>query len=176
MAIHQIQVRYDPAQDRLLLQVLTRSKQLLPLWLTRRLTSRLMPHLRRTMSAAAVAAASPRAMALPDARDMLAQSSRQRAMQSADLRTPFDAEDAERPLGPEPMLPVSVDVATPSDGALKLIFRSAAGQSVEVKLGRDHALVMVELIEAALLKSEWGLAAAASPGEGPPRPSPALLN
>lgn len=175
MSIHQIQVRYDPAQDRLLLQVLTQDRQLLPMWLTRRLAMRLMPHLRRTTAAAAVAGASPRATVLPDAQQMLAQASREKALKSADLQTPFDAGEARRPLGDEPMLPVSIDLSTPVGSGLAMTFRSEAGQSVEIKLGRDHALVMVELIESALAKSEWGIAADSAP-TGPPAAGPTLLN
>lgn len=177
MAIHQIQVRYDPAQDRLLLQVLTQDRQLLPMWLTRRLTARLMPHLRRTTSAAAVAGASPRAMVLPDAHDMLAQASREKALKSADLQTPFDPGEARRPLGEEPLLPVSIDLSAPAGSGLAMTFRSEAGMSVEIKLGPDHALVMVELLESALAKSEWGIASAAGPASGPPAGTgPVLLS
>ena len=177
MSIHQIQVRYEPVHDRLLLQVLTMDRKLLPIWLTRRLTSRLMPHLRRTVSAVAAAGASPNAMVLPDAQDMMAQASRERALKAADLKTPFDAGQAQQPLGPEPLLPVAIDVATPGGVGLALTFRDAARQSVEVKLGQDHALVMIELIESAIAQSEWGLQAATAPGpEETPPSDPMRLN
>lgn len=177
MSIHQIQVRYEPVHDRLLLQMLTVDRQLLPIWLTRRLTSRLMPHLRRTVSAVAAAGASPNAMVLPDAQDMMAQASRERALKSADLKTPFDADQARQPLGPEPLLPVAIDVAAPGGVGVALTFRDSARQSVEVKLGQDHALVMVELIEAAIAQSEWELpAAGATAAAEPPRPDPMRLN
>ena len=177
MSIHQIQVRYEPVHDRLLLQVLTMDRKLLPIWLTRRLTSRLMPHLRRTASAVAAAGASPNAVVLPDAQDMMAQASRERALKAADLKTPFDAKQAQQPLGPEPLLPVAIDIATPGGKGLALNFRDAASQSVEVKLGHDHALVMIELIESAIEQAEWGLQAANAPDSDESPPSdPMRLN
>jgi hypothetical protein len=72
MDIHQIQVKFDPVADRLLLQIRTRDDSLFPIWLTRRMVMRLWPHLRGMVSGLAVTRSAPTALAVPEARDMLA--------------------------------------------------------------------------------------------------------
>ena len=84
MDIHQIQVKYDALADRLLLQIRTRDEQLFPIWLTRRMVIRLWPHFRGMVSGLAVTRSAPSALAVPEARDMLADAARERALSVGD--------------------------------------------------------------------------------------------
>ena len=165
MDIHQIQVKYDPLADRLLLQIRTRDEQLFPIWLTRRMVMRLWPHFRGMVSGLAVKRTAPAAMAVPEARDMLAEAARQRALQSADFKTQFDVSSAKQPLGPEPVLPTAIDLRPAQGQAVVLVIRDAAGRSLELAFGEDLAHGLLKLVESALATSEWGLGGTAPAAE-----------
>lgn len=177
MEIHQIQVKVDPLADRLLLQVRTRDEKLFAVWLTRRLTMRLLPHLVQTVSALAVARTAPGALAVPEARDMLAAAARDRALQNADFETAFDASSAQSALGPEPMLPAEVDLVRGQSSGLSLRIRDRMGRSLDLFLGEEFALAFLQLVERAAVQADWGLGPV-RPGAGSETQSPAprLLN
>lgn len=177
MDIHQIQVKYDPLADRLLLQIRTRDELLFPIWLTRRMVMRLWPHFRGMVSGLAVSRSAPSAMAVPEARDMMAEAARERALKSADFKTQFDTTSVKQPLGSEPVLPTAIDLRPAQGQAVVLVIRDAAGRSLELAFGEDLAHGLMKLVESALAASEWGLvapqaAAAAEPGT----PSARVLN
>jgi hypothetical protein len=167
MDIHQIQVKYDPLADRLLLQIRTREEQLFPIWLTRRMVVRLWPHFRGMVSGLAVSRTAPSALAVPEARDMLADAARERALKAADFKTAFNASAATQPLGPEPVLPIAIDLRPAPGQAVVLVIRDNHGRSLELAFGEDLAHGLLKLVESALAGSEWGLGtpAAAQPAE-----------
>jgi hypothetical protein len=177
MDIHQIQVKYDPLADRLLLQIRTREEQLFPIWLTRRMVVRLWPHFRGMVSGLAVSRTAPSALAVPEARDMLAEAARERALKSADFKTEFNASAAKLPLGPEPILPTGIDLRPAPGQAVVLVIRDTHGRSLELAFGEDLAHGLLKLLESALAGSEWGLvtSAAAQPAE-PGTPPARVLN
>ena len=177
MDIHQIQVKYDALADRLLLQIRTRDEQLFPIWLTRRMVIRLWPHFRGMVSGLAVSRTSPTAMAVPEARDMLAEAARERALKSADFKTEFNASAAKQPLGPEPVLPTAIDLRPAKGQAVVLVIRDAHGRSLELAFGEDLAHGLLKLVESALAASEWGLVApAAAQAPEPGTPPARVLN
>jgi hypothetical protein len=177
MDIHQIQVKFDPVADRLLLQIRTRDDSLFPIWLTRRMVMRLWPHLRGMVSGLAVTRSAPTALAVPEARDMLADAARERALKSTDFKTEFNASTAKQPLGPEPVLPIAIDLRPAQRQAVALVVRDAHGRSLELAFGEDLAHGLLKLVESALAGSEWGLVtpAAAQPEE-PGTPPTRVLN
>lgn len=175
MDIHQIQVKYDPLADRLLLQIRTRDEQLFPIWLTRRMVMRLWPHFRGLVSGLAVSRSAPAAMAVPEARDMLAEAARERALKSADFKTQFDATSAKQPLGPEPVLPTAIDLRPAEGHAVVLVIRDGAGRNLELAFGEDLAHGLMKLVESALATSEWGLVAAQATASTVPGTPPARV-
>jgi hypothetical protein len=175
MDIHQIQVKYDPLADRLLLQIRTRDELLFLIWLTRRMVIRLWPHFRGMVSGLAVTRSAPSAMAVPEARDMLADAARERALRSADFKTEFDTSGAKQPLGPEPVLPAAIDLRPAKGQAVVLVIRDADGRSLELAFGEDLAHGLSRLVESALVASEWGLVAAAVETQAEPGKPPARV-
>jgi hypothetical protein len=175
--IHQIQVKYDPVQDRLLMQVRTRDDQLFGLWLTRRMVMRMWPPVRQLMTAIAVDRSAPGAMAVPEAREMLAQAARERALKSTDFKTQFNPAATKLPLGAEPMLPAAIDLRKAPRGAIVLAIRDAQGRSLELQLGEDLANGWMKLIENALAQSDWGIEITPrAPESAPTEPPSRVLN
>jgi len=137
MSIHQIQLRYDAAADRLLLQVRTSQAELYSAWLTRRMVARLYPHFRQKVARASVAQAAPQAMPVPEARQMLEQAALERPLPGTDFQKPFSEADASHPLGPEPLLPAAIDLRPAESGGLVITLREERGRRLEMSLTNE---------------------------------------
>lgn len=165
-----MQVRYQPAADRVLWQVRTHSGELFAVWLTRRMLRQLWPPLARLVTSAAVAKLAPHAMVLPEAQAMMAQVARNRPLAHANFSTPFDAKPVAQPLGPEPLLPTAIDLAAGNDAkGLRITLREPGGRHMALALSDDLATALMRLLEQALAEADWGLALAQAPA-GPPLP------
>lgn len=181
-----MQVRYQPAADRILWQVRTQTGELFAVWLTRRMLQQLWPPLSQLVTNAGMAQVAPNATVLPEARAMMAQVARTRPLANANFNTPFDAKPAAQPLGPEPLLPTAIDLGPGKDAkGLRITVREPSGRHMALQLSADLATALMRLLEQALAEAGWGLgpAAAAAPaasaaGAEPPAPPapPSLLN
>lgn len=163
MSIHQIQLRYDAAADRLLLQVRTTKAELYSAWLTRRMVARLYPPFRQTVARASVAQAAPQAMPVPEARQMLEQAALQRPLPGTDFQKPFAEADASHPLGPEPLLPGAVDLRPVASGGLVITLREERGRRLEMSLTNELSTALLRLMDGALKQADWALPAQAPP-------------
>jgi hypothetical protein len=161
MDIHQMQVVYERRADRLLWQVRTRDGALYGVWLTRRLMMRLWPPFQRLVADAALAQVSTAgALALPQAREMMAEVARHKPLPGANFEAPFDSKPTARPLGPEPLLPEHVELtpraATGSaPRALVIRIREHEGRSLDLQLTEDLSIALMRLMEKALGAAEW---------------------
>ncbi len=161
--IHQMQVRYDPAADRVLWQVRTASGELYALWLTRRMLRKLWPPLHRLVTQAGISQVAPHAVVLPEAQAMMAQAARERPLPQADFSKPFDATPAAMPQGPEPLLPTEIDLGPgPTGAGLALAAREPGGRRLALQLTADLATGLQRLLEQALVDADWGFGPAAA--------------
>ena len=166
-----MQLRFDPAADRLLWQLRTFGGELYPIWLTRRLLRQLWPLLQGVVTSAGIARLMPHATLMPEAREMLSQAVRDRPLASAEFGKPFNTEAVARPLGVEPLLPVHFQLTHGTPGAgLVLELREAAGRSLRLQLSDDLATALTRLLEPALAEADWGLHAAPPEPAAPARP------
>ena len=157
MDIHQIQIQYDGLADRLLLRIRTRDAQAVAVWLTRRMVSRLLPVMDQTVSRWVASRQAPQAMAVPEARDMMVEGERQKALAQSDFRTPFDGA-VQLPLGDQPLLPEAIDLGqTPQGSLLWRVRETAPGRSLELQLRDELVHGLMALLQQALAKADWGL-------------------
>lgn len=174
MGIHQIQLRYDPVADRLLLSVRTHAAELYTAWLTRRMVAKLNDPFRRAVARLAL----PRSAALPvpEAQAMLEQVARERPLKDANFDQPFEGtQDATHPLGRDPLLPAEIDVRAPPTGGLVIALRETRGRRIELALNDDLATALMRLLDQALKLADWSLPVAAPAADAPPDP-PQRLN
>ena len=177
-----MQLRYEPAADRLLWQLRTTDGALYAVWLTRRMLRLVWPHLARLVTQAGLAQELPNVHVLPEAQPMLAQAMRERPLRGASFDQPFEQQATARPLGESPLLPEAIDLGPGLDGrGLRLQLRELLdpnapnGRRLAVQLNADLATALQRLIEQALAGADWGLVLApATPGTDSARPS--LLN
>ena len=180
-----MQVRYQPAADRLLWQVRTHTGELFAVWLTRRMLKQLWPPLTTLVTRAGMAQLAPNSTVLPEAREMMAEAARARPLANANFSTPFDATPVAQPLGPEPLLPTAIDLGPGNDDkGLRITVREPGGRHMTLQLSADLASALMRLLAQALAEADWGLGATGAaapsgiPGAEPPEPStpPTLLN
>ena len=157
MTIHQIQVRYEPAADRLLMQVRSTQAELFAVWLTRRMVARLFPPFRDAVTRASVAQTTPQAMPVPEAREMLEQAALARPLPGTDFKKPFTDTGSSHPLGPEPLLPAAIDLRPVPSGGLAITLREERGRRMEMTLTPELATALLRLMDSALKVAEWGL-------------------
>jgi hypothetical protein len=174
MDIHQMQVRYEPAADRLLWQVRTFGGELFEVWLTRRLFRLFWPPLQQRVVQSGILQVLPQAdtaTVMPEAREMLAQQARERPLPAADFSVPFNPQAQARPLGEQPLLPSAVDLGKGAQGhGLALRLREAGGRQLELNLTADLATALTRLFEQVLAAADWNLEPPPSPpaaGEPP---------
>jgi hypothetical protein len=189
MRVHQLNIRYDNEQDRLLTRINTDTGQEFRLWLTRRLVLGLLPLLRRLVAehderdAAAQNEASP----APDrqVRQLLGEFKKDQLLQQADFRPPFKEPppEAERTL---PLLVGEVVVNALASGNLQAVFRGLQGDTPprEIRLELDSQLMhgFMHLLELAFTASEWSRVSVAAfevdgnPATAAPSARPQYLN
>jgi hypothetical protein len=167
--IHQMQMRFDPAADRLLWQLRTFGGELFAIWLTRRLLRHLWPPMQELVTRAGIAQLMPHATVVPEARDMLAQAARERPLQTAKFDQPFAQAAAALPLGPEPLLPAGFKLsAGPQNVGLTLEMQEASGRNLKLQLSDDLSTALTRLIEQALTEADWNLVPASTPAAAEP--------
>ncbi len=176
MGIHQIQVRYDAMADRLLVQLRTHAAEVYAVWLTRRLVSRLYAPYREAVARLGLAQASPQALAVPEARQMLEEAALQRPLPGTNFDKPFADEDSSHPLGREPLLAVLAELTPAADGQVGLSLHEHRGRRVDLKLGDELATALLRLMDQALQAAEWNLPGSGQALAGPEEVPARVLN
>lgn len=160
MNIHQLSVSFDERQDRLLLRLSTQTHEEFRFWLTRRMTSRLLPALEQCVVRQE---ASQPGVAAPDpgTQQMLSELKRDAFMQQADFSTPFASQTPTLPLGSEPLLVTDAHFNLESGGALRiqLLEKSPGVSDKSCQMNLQATLVhgLVHLIRQALGQTEWAI-------------------
>ena len=174
MNIHQLSVRYNQEQDRILLSVNTTASEELQLWLTRRLTLKLWPVLNQLVIDQFAIPADAKSdgyvnLAALDAhtKRMLADLRKQESLQNADFQTPYRSDAAIRPLGDAPLLVTEVKLAVTDKGQLRLNFREQLGDAeprgCQMDLATELVFGLLQLLGQALEQSQWQASAAPTP-------------
>lgn len=181
MQIHQLQITFDPAEDRLRLRLTTTAGEEFRLYMTRRFLRLLWPELTKTAEVTA-AVKSP----TPVARREVVAFEREKALAESDFKTPFQEPSAESPrrfpLGEAPFLATRAQVRVERAGAYRLTLDPQTGRGIE--LGLDDRLMhsFCRLIESAGRGADWDLPmlAASQPAmsgpDAPPAGTPRVLN
>ena len=155
MTIHQLQVAYDAAEDRLLFRVTTLAGQEFRTFLTRRFVKGLWPLLIKTMDSK-VALKAP----IPEARREVMAFEHEKAVRETDFKTPFQEPPPESPrqypLGEAPYLATQGNIRL-DDGVFKLALKPANGQGIEIGLDDRLMHSLCRLIEQAVRNAEWDL-------------------
>ncbi|MES2949888.1 MAG: hypothetical protein V4858_15200 [Pseudomonadota bacterium] len=174
MDIHQLSIRYDADQDRILVRINTSTGDEVQMWLTRRLVLRLSPLLNRVAMDHLAIPENAKSDGYVDlsamgssSRKMLADARKQEVLQGADFKTAYRSDSTNRPLGDVPLLVTEVNL-TPKDGAhmqmnfKELLQEPASSRGFQLDIPADLVFGLMELLNQALQKSDWQIGHAAS--------------
>jgi hypothetical protein len=172
--LHQLNVRFDAEQDRLILTVRSSDESEYLFWLTRRFTRLLVSVLEgrdpaQQSQQVGGAASSGQTPALA-AEEAMREFNREAAIANSDFTTAYQpSEEAHRPLGDEPLLASEIQY-TPMQpeqngetGGLQLHIRTSDKRGVNVVLDQNLRFAFVKLLEDSSNTADWNLNQPASP-------------
>lgn len=191
MRLHQLNFKFDPGQDRLLLRINTSTQLELRVWLTRRLTVGVLPLLRKLIvdqvaKAEALESANGNGATVrdPKIRELLGEIKKDTILKTSDFETPFK-EQANQAATAEPAddaVLVSEMALTPlTNGHLKIKFTGKPigssqieHQARNVEIDLDERLMhgFLHLLEKSYAASEWSKTTVA-PIDSDPASNPA---
>ncbi|HUP90840.1 MAG TPA: hypothetical protein VM074_01225 [Solimonas sp.] len=154
MALHQINLTFDPNQDRLQLRISTTEQTEYRFWLTRRLVKRLWPGLvQLTQSTPPV-----RQQLAPESRHAMLEFQREQALAEARFGEPYPSGTLTPVLPGEPMLIANVRLRTEPHGAHVVVLQPREGEAVTLRLETPLLHALMKLLQDAVAKLEWDLA------------------
>lgn len=165
--ISQMQMSYNPEEDRILFRVNSAQGKQFRLWLTRRCVLLLMDMLKKHMDADPDVSI----QATPEAKQAIQSFKREKAMQGANFEEKFKEEAAEIPQGDFVPLAYRLNYRLEGD-VLHLGIEPKSGQGINLTMNRDINASLTQLISAAVQKADWKLAISAAK---PPN-SPVVVN
>jgi hypothetical protein len=194
MNIHQLSVRYQFEQDRILLSLNTTEGHEIELWLTRRMTLAMWPQLNRmTIDQFAVPADAKSdgyvdLTALDErTRAALTDFRRQELLQNMDFKTPYRSENKVRPLGEGPLLVTEITLSPAIPGSIKIHFQEKIGpdtahRGIALDLQAQLVFSLIQLLNQTLQHTQWqsnGVSSAPTPSDSAlvtPTDRPTYLN
>lgn len=153
--IAQMQVRFNPVEDRLLLRIRSGSGVELRFWLTRRYLRLAWPTLAAGLESPATGVAAVDRGAL--ARKEVAAFEHQDALQRSDFNSQFEEGAGEYPLGPSPVLLARFALKTRDGKDTVVCLHPLRGQGIEVAMSRTLLHAFCKLLADGAIAAAWNL-------------------
>ncbi len=153
MKLHQINIEYQPEQDRLLMRVSTGNNEEVLLWFTRRCVKLLWPvlvNLAKTVPEIVT-------QSHPEAKDAMLGMQHEAALAKSDFSKSYDATGRSHPLGDVPILVARIQTKRNPNGSSVLTLLPGKGQGINLAL--DEALLhsVCKLLLNILDRTDWNL-------------------
>jgi hypothetical protein len=175
MNIHQLSVTYSPTEDRLLLRINTTTQEEIQVWLTRRMTMNLMPHLPK-VAAEQLALSAPVQTPLLTEQDkqVFADFKQHEHIRQADFSQPY--QESEKKLLEQALVLTDLQMKPQADGMTLLVLQDRKTQgsevrSLELRLKPHLIHGLLHLIQEVWPKTGWGDLASAPSNAHPALPS-----
>lgn len=146
--LHQINVSYSPAQDRLLLRISTQGSDEYRIWLTRRFTSLLMGLLNKEMDNRG---GMPTVASSKETTKML---------KDGALEKKYEEKNATFPLGESGILAYRINAGTRKDGNLSLEILPEKGKGITLNLNKSLMYMVHSVLTQGVSQASWQLAGA----------------
>ena len=158
MKIHQLQMRYSPKEDRIILHVVNRKSEEFRLFLTRRLVNDFWKILVSLMQRQSEPMLNDmqRVPEIPEVKKIKQEIQHQQIIERGNYTTPFN-KGKEYPLGKTPILTTKISINTNADNMALIVFSSANGKNINLKLNQELVHNLYELIAKILPSTNWGL-------------------
>ena len=149
-AIRQMQILYDPEEDRILFRVNSTEKREYRLWITRRFTLLLIKTLRDHMDADPDVSM----QGSPDAKQAVRKFKQESAIQEANFKQKFAEDPTEFPMGDETPLAFKL-THNIRDENLHLSLQPKSGQGMNLVLDRKRNSSLTQLLMGAIQRANW---------------------
>lgn len=149
MNIHQIQVRYDEVQDRILMRLSTTDQCEYRFWLTRRFVKRLWKMLVKMLDAASSQQLGA------DARRAVLEMQQESVAQQSDFSKRFEEGSRRLPLGEDPVLIAKAKSKQRDDGIQLLSLHPRQGYGIDLTLDGKLLHLLLKLLREAVLSTDW---------------------
>lgn len=154
--IEQMQLKFDPQQDRLLLRVNSLDKQQLRFWLTRRIVKRLLPPLLELLRKSAAGDRSDDAKAAA----ALFEFEQQNVREQVDFVSEFADDANSLPLGEDGLLIETVSLTSHEGGDISVKLANKANTSATLRLNEKLLHSLFAILRQALAVADWDIPAA----------------
>ena len=149
-SISQMQMMYNPEEDRILFRVNSTDKKEFRFWITRRYALLMLKILKEHRES------DPDVViqATPEAKQALQSFKQEKAIGQADFSKKFEEEANELPLGSEVPIAFKLNYGI-KDGNLQLGVQPKEGQGISVVISQDLNVTLTQLLLAAAKKADW---------------------
>jgi hypothetical protein len=152
-SIHQIQMVYQPLEDRILMRVSSTERAEFRFWMTRRYVKLLWQVLVKMMER------DPAAAALPDekTRRTMVGFQHEDVVRGGQFNKPFAQQSATLPLGETPVLLSRISGKPGAGGYQVLAFHPESGQGIDLNADTRLLHLITKLLMEAVKQSDWDL-------------------
>lgn len=167
-SINQMQMLYNPEEDRIYFRINSTDKKEFRFWVTRRFTHLLLKVLGNHL----VSDPDISLQGTREAKQAVLEFKKEKAMQDADFKQPFKEDEVEYPLGQETLLAFKITSNKVGDN-LQLGIHPKDAQGINMVINREINTTMTQLLLGAAHKAGWNLAVTsqqAAPNSPPPAP------
>ena len=143
--LHQMNISYNPKEDRLLLRVSSRSSDEFRLWLTRRYTGMLINILKQEL---ARYGGEPALASSDETRNMIREGA---------LNQSYEGDNTSFPLGESGVLAFRINCSESGKGILRLELLPEQGQGISLNLNKTLLYMLHNLISQGIDQAGWSL-------------------
>jgi hypothetical protein len=173
MKIHQIHIRHDETEDRLLLRLSTTDNHEFRFWLTRRFVKRLWAMLVQMLEWDQAV----RQQVDPVTRRTVLDIQHEGYAQQADYSKKFEEAGRDLPLGETPALLAKAKGKKGQNGMQLLSLQPQKGQGIDMTLDTRLLHIFSRLLSQAVAKTDWDMSLGLHPGQETPQgAAPRRLN
>jgi len=151
--IEQMQIKFDPVEDRLLMRVSGGDNLEFRFWLTRRFVKLMWPALSHALKQSPLV----QTQLSPLARKEMLAFEHQKAVSDSDFRTPYRETPKTCPLGDEPVLLAKMQTRRNADGSFTLALGPQSGAGIDLALNNGLLHSLAELIRNGAALAHWEL-------------------
>lgn len=167
--LKQIQVKYVPEEDRLLLAASTQDRREYRIWVTRRMTALVLEGLDRHLVTSAKSETAPAGTTSRDEERLATASAsnapnaemqafrEDAALTKSDFSTPFNSDAKEYPLGRDGALAFRLQLGVTPEGRHRLALMPKEGQGIDLNLQESQLFGLRKLLVDGIAKAGWRL-------------------
>ncbi|MEO5377062.1 MAG: hypothetical protein H7832_04660 [Magnetococcus sp. DMHC-6] len=157
--IHQLQLIYNPEEDRILFRVNTNNHTEFCFWLTRRFVRRLFPGLQGVLENSGEASI----WQDPSIKKAVLNFEHEAALMQSDFNTPFQEENLERPMGKSPILITKAQLTPQGEHRHLLSLHPTSGVGIEMGMTSRMLHSFFDLLIKCIKQTDWDLKSELSP-------------